>query len=67
MGKKKENGRPNCPFNKFDCFAMMSGNRCWCLDSTDFKPGQECPFYKKEEDVDHVWVMKKYKEEAQGC
>ena len=22
---------------------------------------------KKEEDVDHVWVMKKYKEEAKGC
>lgn len=63
MGNRKKTQRPVCPFKRFDCFAYMTGDRCFCLDKTDFRTGHECPFYKREEDVDHLIVMEKYKEE----
>ena len=58
--------RPDCPFMHPDCFALMCGEKCWCLDDTHFREGQDCPFYKPENQVSHEIMMNKYREAAEG-
>ena len=63
MGKKKAE-RPQCPFHHADCFAWMQGNMCFCLDYTDFKRRNECPFYKNDpNEYDPKYLVEKYREE----
>lgn len=58
--------RPDCPFTHFDCFSLMSGKRCFCLDNTDFPAEVKvCPFYKTDEEVDFTIIYQKNKEESE--
>lgn len=37
---------PKCLQERYDCFAIRDGNKCDCLDDTNFG-NRVCPFYKK--------------------
>ena len=64
MANKKKTARPFCPFNHTDCFAWMKNNKCYCLDNTDFKAAEDCPFYKNDPNaISPVLMAAKYKEE----
>lgn len=65
MNKMKKD-RPQCPFKSTDCLAWMIGNRCFCLDDTNFGNKTECPFYKNDPSTyDPKFLVQKYKEERQ--
>lgn len=51
MGRKKTTpDYPKCPFKLSDCFALIPGHLCYCLEDTNFDSERECPFYKTEKE-----------------
>lgn len=59
MAKKKVSNI--CPFRydgeHHDCYALRIDGKCHCLQDTDFKDKNKCPFYKQPGDVDPKYVQ----------
>lgn len=53
---------PGCIHNHPDCFALLPGGRCWCLNDTDFG-GRDCPFRKPAAEIPPEIMREKAKEE----